>query len=149
MTEKRIAKELADLQRNPPDTFSAVRTDKDDLYRCTAQVVGPPETPYSQRTFSLTIQYPEDYPRSPLRLKFETPVYHPNVSEDGQVYLGELEKDQWSPAITARTVLLSLQAMLSDPDPLENVLNYDAAIMMLEDMLKFQETAREWQGADG
>lgn len=149
MTSKRIASELANLQRDPHDTFSAAPKDDGDSFSWNAQVVGPPDTPYAQKIFSVTIRFPEDYPRSALQLDFDTPVYHPNVSKDGQVHMGELEDDQWSPAITARTVLLSLQAMLSNPDPLENVLNYDAAIMMMENMERFKKTAKEWEGARG
>jgi len=49
-------------------------------------------------------------------------IYHPNVDKLGRICLDVL-KDKWSPALQIRTVLLSIQALLSAPnpdDPLDN-----------------------------
>lgn len=145
---KRIAQELETLRKDPPESFAAGPSDDSILFRWTSEVFGPPCTPYANKAFSLALRFPEDYPARPFHLEFETPVYHPNISENGKVYLEELD-DQWSPACTVRTILLSLQALMFHPDPLENVLNADAAALLMTDMDNFKETARGWQGARG
>lgn len=51
---------------------------------------------------------------------------------------------QWSPAFTIRTLLISLQALLSDPNLEEGcVLNEEAAKMYLDDPKGFEERTRQ------
>jgi ubiquitin-conjugating enzyme (huntingtin interacting protein 2) len=58
-----------------------------------------------------------DYPLRPSKLKFITKVYHPNISSaSGAINLNILNED-WCPALTLRTILISLQALLSSPYP--------------------------------
>jgi ubiquitin-conjugating enzyme E2 N len=56
------------------------------------------------------------------KVRFLTKIYHPNVDKLGRICL-DILKDKWSPALQIRTVLLSIQALLSAPnpdDPLDN-----------------------------
>ena len=43
-------------------------------------------------------------------------MYHPNIDKLGRICL-DILKDKWSPALQVRTVLLSIQALLSAPNP--------------------------------
>ena len=45
-----------------------------------------------------------------------TKIYHPNIDKLGRICL-DILKDKWSPALQIRTVLLSIQALLSSPNP--------------------------------
>lgn len=45
-----------------------------------------------------------------------TKIYHPNIDTLGRICL-DILKDKWSPALQIRTVLLSIQALLSAPNP--------------------------------
>lgn len=59
----------------------------------------------------------------PPKVKFRTPIFHPNVSGRGDICLDVL-KSQWSPALSLQKVLLSLSSLLTDPnfgDPLNAV----------------------------
>lgn len=65
-----------------------------------------------------------------------TKIFHPNIDKIGRICL-DILKDKWSPALQIRTVLISIQALLSAPntdDPLDNdvnaqwLANEDAAI---------------------
>lgn len=42
---------------------------------------------------------------------------HPNISSQTGAICLDILKDQWSPALTIKTALLSLQALLSSPQP--------------------------------
>lgn len=42
---------------------------------------------------------------------------HPNISSQSGAICLDILKDQWSPALTLKTALLSIQALLSAPEP--------------------------------
>jgi ubiquitin-conjugating enzyme E2 N len=50
------------------------------------------------------------------KVRFITKIYHPNIDKLGRICL-DILKDKWSPALQIRTVLLSIQALLSAPNP--------------------------------
>lgn len=66
--------------------------------------------------FKLELFLPVDYPMAPPKVRFLTRIYHPNIDKLGRICL-DILKDKWSPALQIRTVLLSIQALLSAPNP--------------------------------
>lgn len=145
MTLKRIAAELANLQRDTAETGLMRPIEVGDTLDWVARIGGPQESPYAQGTFNIEITFKENYPRGPPCISFLTLLFHPNVSESGDIRLAEFDKTQWSPVITIRTLLISLQAMLSDPNPLEScILNEEAAAVYLQDPEEFKKRARRW-----
>lgn len=66
------------------------------------------------------------------KVVFDTKIYHPNIgtwktSIDnlGRICLDILKKN-WSPALQIKSVLLSIQSLLSEPNP-DDPLNNEAA----------------------
>ena len=144
MTLRRLQKEWLNLQNDPLPTCSAAPDNDEDMFRWSGLISGPPNTPYCDGNFHLQIRLPELYPRGSPQLTFTTPIFHPNVSPQGNVQLAELDRTQWSPAFTIRTLLISLQALLSDPNLEEGcVLNEEASKMYLEDSKGFEERVRQ------
>jgi len=121
MALTRIAKEHADLQRNPLENCSAGPAEAGSPRQWVGHITGPSDTPYEQRDFSLAIVFLEDYPMKPFQLTFTTPISHPNISEEGEVRLAELEEKHWSPVLTVRSILICVQALLANPDPSNGV----------------------------
>lgn len=78
---RRIAKELADIHA---DTHSQITAEpisgQDDVTHLRGIFPGPPDTPYEGGTYKVDIKIPTDYPFRPPVMKFETKVWHPNVS---------------------------------------------------------------------
>ena len=71
-----------------------------------------------------------------------TKIYHPNIDRLGRICL-DILKDKWSPALQIRTVLLSIQALLSAPNP-DDPLDEAIARQWREDEGGALATAREW-----
>ena len=79
----------------------------------------------------LELFLPADYPMAPPKVRFLTRIYHPNVDKLGRICL-DILKDKWSPALQIRTVLLSIQALLSAPNP-DDPLDNDIAALWVAD----------------
>ena len=75
--------------------------------------------------YKLELFLPEEYPMTPPKVRFMTKIYHPNVDRLGRICL-DILKDKWSPALQIRTVLISIQALMSAPNP-DDPLNNEAA----------------------
>eukprot|EP00292_Cryptomonas_paramecium_P022051 CAMPEP_0113693002 /NCGR_PEP_ID=MMETSP0038_2-20120614/19421_1 /TAXON_ID=2898 /ORGANISM="Cryptomonas paramecium" /LENGTH=158 /DNA_ID=CAMNT_0000615023 /DNA_START=24 /DNA_END=500 /DNA_ORIENTATION=+ /assembly_acc=CAM_ASM_000170 len=141
MALKRINKELADLQKDPPSNCSAGPVG-DDLFQWQATIMGPADSPYAGGVYFLNIHFPADYPFKPPKLQFTTRIYHPNINANGSICL-DILKDQWSPALTISKVLLSLSSLLTDPNP-DDPLVPEIAQTYKTDREKYVSTAREW-----
>jgi len=71
-----------------------------------------------------------------------TKIYHPNIDKLGRICL-DILKDKWSPALQIRTVLLSIQALLSAPNPDDPLAN-DVAEQWKNNEVQAIETAKQW-----
>ena len=50
-------------------------------------------------------------------MKFDTWMWHPNISSVTGAICLDILKNEWTPALTIWTALISLQALLSAPEP--------------------------------
>eukprot|EP00054_Salpingoeca_dolichothecata_P036300 m.7185 g.7185 ORF g.7185 m.7185 type:complete len:147 (-) comp6552_c0_seq1:31-471(-) len=112
-----------------------------DLFNWQGTILGPEGSPYQGGVFFLTIRFPADYPFKPPHVKFSTPVYHPNV-KDGSICL-DILKNNWSPALTAHKVLLSISSLLTEPN-CKDPLAPEIAKLYLQDRMAFDDMARKW-----
>eukprot|EP00300_Choanocystis_sp_HF-7_P026134 c28803_g1_i1.p1 GENE.c28803_g1_i1~~c28803_g1_i1.p1 ORF type:complete len:149 (+),score=24.12 c28803_g1_i1:34-480(+) len=112
---RRIQKETVRLQNEPAPGISAV-PHPDNLRYFDVVIAGPQSSPFEGGMFKLELFLPAEYPMMPPKVRFLTKIYHPNVDKLGRICL-DILKDKWSPALQIRTVLLSIQALLSAPNP--------------------------------
>ena len=75
------------------------------------------DTPYEGGIFNVDIHIPPDYPFKPPKMKFDTKIWHPNISSQTGAICLDILKNEWTPALTIRTALISLQALLCAPEP--------------------------------
>ncbi|KAJ8613486.1 hypothetical protein CTAYLR_002149 [Chrysophaeum taylorii] len=138
----RIKKELTELSR---DTKSGVTVEvkSEDMHELEGTISGPEGTPYEGGTYVITISIPRGYPFEPPKMKFLTKIWHPNISSQTGAICLDILKDQWSPALTIKTALLSLQALLCSPEP-EDPQDAQVATMYKQDPAKFRQTAKFW-----
>jgi len=117
---------------------------KNDTYtELWGEIAGPPETPYEGATFVLDIRIPETYPFNPPKVQFVTKIWHPNISSVTGAICLDILKDQWAAAMTLRTVLLSLQALLAAAEP-DDPQDAVVAKQFKENPDVFKRTALYW-----
>jgi ubiquitin-conjugating enzyme (huntingtin interacting protein 2) len=144
-TETRLKKELQDVRADVQSTagVSARPLDESNLRVLRGAIKGPVDTPYEGGIFHVDITIPSSYPFEPPKMKFSTKIWHPNISSVTGAICLDILKDQWSPALTIKTALLSLQALLSTPEPTDPQ-DAEVAKMYLGDRALFEKTARFW-----
>ncbi|GMJ05897.1 ubiquitin-conjugating enzyme 27 [Hibiscus trionum] len=139
----RVQKELQECGREKDSSGIRVSPKSDNLARLTGIIPGPLGTPYEGGSFEIDITLPDGYPFEPPKMKFVTKVWHPNISSQSGAICLDILKDQWSPALTLKTALLSIQALLSAPEPGDP---QDAVVAQqyLREYQTFVSTARYW-----
>ncbi|KAK4055427.1 hypothetical protein OIO90_003265 [Microbotryomycetes sp. JL221] len=138
---KRIIKETQRLVADSPPGISAI-PHEDNLRYFDVLIAGPDGSPFEGGMFKLELFLPEEYPMSPPKVRFLTKLYHPNIDKLGRICL-DILKDKWSPALQIRTVLLSVQALLSAPNPDDPLAN-DVAAHWKENEQDAMRVSREW-----
>jgi len=144
-----LRKQLAELNKNPVEGFSAGLIDDEDIFRWEVMIIGPPDTLYEGGFFKCHLYFPTEYPLRPPVLKFLTDIWHPNIEKDGKVCISILHEpgddrfgyekasERWLPIHTVETILVSVISMLADPND-ESPANVDAAKEWRENYQEFR-----------
>ncbi|KAH7860833.1 hypothetical protein Vadar_018538 [Vaccinium darrowii] len=138
---RRIIKETQRLLSEPAPGISASPSE-DNMRYFNVMILGPSQSPYEGGVFKLELFLPEEYPMAAPKVRFLTKIYHPNIDKLGRICL-DILKDKWSPALQIRTVLLSIQALLSAPNP-DDPLSENIAKHWKTNEAEAVETAKEW-----
>jgi len=86
---------------------------------------------------------PDSYPFQPVKMKFITKVYHPNISSASGAICLDILKDAWSPVLTLKSTLISLQSLLCSPEP-NDPQDAEVAKHYTTSKNSFDDTARYW-----
>jgi len=109
---------------------------------------------YGGGFFRAHLSFPKEYPLLPPKMTFETPIWHPNIYENGAVCISilhppeedstgyESASERWSPVQTPATILLSVISMLSSPND-ESAANVEAARQWRDDPQAFKKRVRK------
>ncbi|XP_035756897.1 ubiquitin-conjugating enzyme E2 N [Egretta garzetta] len=141
---KNVLSQVEETQRLLAEPVPGIKAEPDESNARYFHVViaGPQDSPFEGGTFKLELFLPEEYPMAAPKVRFMTKIYHPNVDKLGRICL-DILKDKWSPALQIRTVLLSIQALLSAPNPDDPLAN-DVAEQWKTNEAQAIETARAW-----
>ncbi|XP_036790132.1 ubiquitin-conjugating enzyme E2 K-like isoform X1 [Oncorhynchus mykiss] len=157
---QRIKREFKEVLKSEETSKNQIKVDlvDENFTELRGEIAGPPDTPYEGGRFQLEIKIPETYPFNPPKVRFITKIWHPNISSvTGAICLDILKdqcsvtgaicldilKDQWAAAMTLRTVLLSLQALLAAAEP-DDPQDAVVANQYKQNPEMFTQTARLW-----
>ncbi|KAJ3843315.1 ubiquitin-conjugating enzyme/RWD-like protein [Lentinula raphanica] len=125
-----------------------------DFFTWEALICGPKDTPFEGGIFSAKLTFPSDYPLSPFKMKFEPPLFHPNIYPDGNVCISilhtpgddptmyEQASERWSPVQSVEKVILSVISMLAEPN-LESGANIDCCKLYRDNRQEYGRLVRE------
>jgi ubiquitin-conjugating enzyme E2 D/E len=107
----RLPKEFTDLRENP---VNGVTFEHSDEMTCKLLIEGPHGTPYEGGRFEFLIMFGKNYPFEAPVVQCLNRIYHPQVSQQGDVRLGFL--NEWAPTCTARQLIESIVTSLVQID---------------------------------
>ncbi|CAB4065404.1 UBE2I [Lepeophtheirus salmonis] len=74
-------------------------------------------TPWENGMYKGQLIFNNNFPYDPPTVKFDPPLFHPNVHYSGFVCLSLLNPTKdWRPNLTIREILLGIQFLLNDPN---------------------------------
>ncbi|KAI0688493.1 ubiquitin-conjugating enzyme [Cytidiella melzeri] len=144
-----LRRQLTELTKRPVEGFSAGLVDDNNLYEWDVMIIGPPDTLYEGGFFKARLTFPEDFPIQPPKLRFITPMWHPNIYPDGghppgeDQYGYEDSGERWLPVHTVESILLSVISLLSSDRPnTDSPANVDAAKEIRENFDAYKKKVR-------
>jgi len=145
--ERRVLMELKRLNKDKesgelPAGWEVCPKSDEDLYVWKAVIPGARDTPYEYGLFELEIKIGEKYPMKHPECKFVTPIYHPNVSLSDGCICVDILGSAWSPANSIKTLLISLQLLMQDPEP-DDPMESEIAHLYKDDREQFDKNCKE------
>ena len=139
---RRLEKEFKYLKKNK-DSGVEVKLVNNDYRHWKGRIKGLIDTCYEGGIFDVDITIPDDYPFKPPTMKFDTKIWHPNISSVTGYVCADIFEDQWSPAYTIGFALESLKVFMCEPEP-KNPQDAVVAKQYLTDINLFKETVKQW-----
>ncbi|KAK1795683.1 hypothetical protein P4O66_001174 [Electrophorus voltai] len=110
----KLQQELMTLMMSGDKGISAF-PESDNLFKWIGTIDGAQGTVYEGLRYKLSLEFPSGYPYNAPRVKFITSCFHPNVDENGFICL-DILKEKWSALYDVRSILLSIQSLLGEPN---------------------------------
>lgn len=89
-------------------------------------IQGPEGTPFVGGRFIVNVDFSDNYPFKPPKIKFLTKIYHPNVKTDtGEICMQAIES-KWVPTLNASFIAQAVMTLIRSPSA-DNALEVDIA----------------------
>jgi len=76
----------------------------------------PTSNIYNQAAFQIEIKLPAEFPFKPPEVRFVTPIYHPNVDEQGKICVDLLNTSEtWKPTTPLVDVVKAVVDLIDNP----------------------------------
>mmetsp|Transcript_27210 Transcript_27210/g.31369 ORF Transcript_27210/g.31369 Transcript_27210/m.31369 type:complete len:296 (-) Transcript_27210:153-1040(-) len=135
-----LQKQLNELMKKAPDGIKPLQQDY-DMSEIACDIYGPIGTPYQGGVFRCKLIFNSEFPRSPPKGYFLTKIFHPNVSEKGEICVNTLKKD-WNPMEWSLYGIFEvIKCLLIVPFP-ESALNEEAGKLFMEDYEEYAKLAK-------
>ena len=137
---KILYKQQCELEKYPPDCVK-FHINQSNLLDIQADIIGPKATPYENGIFKVKLEIPFNFPFNPPKGFFLTKIFHPNISEKGEICVNTLKKD-WNPKEWSLSNLFEvIKCLLIVPFP-ESALNEEAGKLFMEDYNEYSKIAK-------
>ena len=114
---------------------------ENDITDIQADIEGPTATPYEGGIFRVKIKIPNNFPNTAPKGIFLTKIFHPNISEQGEICVNTLKRD-WDPKNWSLSNLFQvIKCLLIIPFP-QSALNEEACKLFMEDYNQFFKIAK-------
>ncbi len=142
MINKRLWKELEEINKCNSKDYIAGPLSVDDLFNWEATILGPENSPYHEGMFTLKIKFSDNYPFQPPIVKFKTLIFHPCINFDGRICL-DILLDKWNPTFDISKILINILDLLEKPS-VKIPFVPQVAVILSESREKFDKIAKEW-----
>ena len=96
---------------------------------------------FGKQSFQIIIEIYREYPNKPPKVTMKTKVFHPNFYLNGDICI-DILKDQWSPIYDIKSILTSIQSLLTDPNP-SSPANVEAAKLYNDNIQEYNKKVKE------
>ena len=121
----------------------AINPTENDVMIWNITIDGPEGTPFIGGKFVVNLDFTDNYPFKPPKIKFVTKIYHPGVKTDtGEICTQAIEQ-QWVPTLNAKFVIEAILTVLQTPTA-ENAQEIAIAQVMQSNRAQWEATAAEW-----
>ena len=138
-TQRRILRDFQKIHKEQSKDY-VVNFDKKNLDHWNVKLFGPKDTIWEGSCFSLTINFPADYPHTQPDVKFVEIPFRPNVYQNGKICIDILQA-QWSSAYDIAAIMTAIQSLLVDPNP-ESPANAEAANLFVNNKNEYNRRVK-------
>ncbi|XP_069998463.1 NEDD8-conjugating enzyme UBE2F isoform X2 [Penaeus vannamei] len=143
-----LVKEVSEMESNLPEGCTVKFEDPNALHTFRL-IVAPPEGYWAGGVFVFSINVPEDYNIAPPVVRCETKLWHPNISEEGEICLSLLRQNSidglgWAPTRRLKDVVWGLSSLFQDLLNFDDPLNIEAAEHYQRDKDSFRWKVRDY-----
>ena len=137
---KVLWRQQQELLKKSPDCVTPIINDEDPI-DIQADIAGPQGTPYENGIFRVKLFIPSEFPQLAPKGYFLTKIFHPNVSEKGEICVNTLKRD-WNPKQWSLYNLFEvIKCLLIVPFP-QSSLNEEAGKMFMDNYDEYFKVAK-------
>jgi len=141
---KILWRQQQELVKKSPDCVIPIINNEDPI-DIQADIEGPQGTPYENGIFRVKLFIPSEFPQIAPKGYFLTKIFHPNVSEKGEICVNTLKRD-WNPKQWSLYNLFEvIKCLLIVPFP-QSSLNEEAGKMFMDNYDEYFRVAKMLTG---
>ena len=139
-TMNALYKQELHLKNNPIPGINFIYNEN-DITDIQAEIEGPVATPYEGGLFRVTIKLLPNFPVVAPKGIFLTKIFHPNISEQGEICVNTLKRDWNQKNWSLSNLFQVIKCLLIIPFP-QSALNEEAGKLFMEDYDQFFKIAK-------
>ena len=152
---QRILMKMFKEQEDDPSNYFSCGLINDNVFKWRVTIIGQPGSELEGGMFPAEVEFPDDFPNRPPKMRFLCPMWHPNIDgETGKVcisilhdpgndpYEYEQVHERWLPIHNIESIVVSVVSMLTDDPNCESPLNVEAARQYKHDRAEYNKKVR-------